>query len=305
MEPATAVEAITAADAYLAGWFRGHADVKDAADLETARIKASEHLREYGWQCKTCPCLKFLQVVPQVEESLLEILKDPVFQNSETLKKWMEQQLRQALKLKVGSDDFKTETLQSEHHPPGIVYKGTFSSMMAVIFARALPCDEVTTSPFAKETSEQVYYRVKQLGSNYSTIAKHLRDDGIDGTFLARHDIKEFLVKEYKVEREIQQEVLLNLFEKYKPSKIPSVAIGVAACSAELYHEHGGWFGGLFGSSGPTLSHEDLKVRSQKMMAYQSAQSLVTTFEASHHLLAIQDKEPLEATPDSQAQLDN
>lgn len=49
---------------------------KNAAELEKERIKASSYLRQYGWHCTTVAYVRFLQVVPQVEESLMEILRD-------------------------------------------------------------------------------------------------------------------------------------------------------------------------------------------------------------------------------------
>ena len=134
--------ALHAAASHVHEWFRGHAGgLEDAAELEKARLKASAFLRQYDWHCSTCPCEKFMQVVPQVQESLLEILKDPMFQSSDSLKTWMEHQLKQTLKLTVGSDDFKCETLQSVQS-----LGGTFHTMMAMIFARVVPCEESTPS---------------------------------------------------------------------------------------------------------------------------------------------------------------
>jgi len=259
--------ALHAAGSHVRDWFRGHAgEMKDAAELEKARLRAAEFLRQKDWHCSTCPCVKFLQVVPQVQESLLDILKDPVFQNSDSLKTWMEHQLKQTLKLKVGSDDFKSETVQSVQSRGG-----TFHTMMAVIFARVVPCEESTPSPLAKDTAKQVAHRLKQFGSKYHAIAELLKSDGIDGHFLANNDItREMLAEDYDVSRKIQQDVLLNLFGKYKPTVIHNVAIGVAACSAEFSHKPTKGF--IWDSSSPlALSHEDLKIRAQKMMAYQSA----------------------------------
>ena len=273
MEPVSCLAvgaALTAAASHVRDWFRGHADeMKDAAELEKARLRAAEFLRQKDWHCSTCPCVKFLQVVPQVQQSLLEILKDPVFQKSDSLQTWMEHQLKQTLKLKLGSDDFKSETVQSVQSRGGTFH--TFHTMMAVIFARVVPCEESTPSPLAKDTAKQVAHRLKQLGSKYHAIAELLKSDGIDGHFLANNDItREMLAEDYDVSRKIQQDVLLNFFRKYKPTVIHNVAIGVAACSAEFSHKPTKGF--LWDSSSPlALSHEDLKIRAQKMMAYQSA----------------------------------
>lgn len=289
---ATCGSALTAAGSHVREWFRGHAgDLKDAAELEKARLKSSEFLLKKDWHCSTCPCVKFLQVVPQVEQSLLEILNDPVFQNSDSLKTWMEHQLKQTLKLKVGSDDFKSETVQSVQSPGG-----TFHTMMAVIFARVVPCEESTPSPVAKDTAKQVADRLKQLGSKYHVMADLLKGDGIDGHFLANNDItREMLAEDYDVSRKIQQDVLLNFFGKYKPTVIHNVAIGVAACSAEFSHKPTKVF--FWDSSSPlALSHEDLKIRAQKMMAYQSA---------SKALGDAQMTEPNQATQPTQPAVDD
>ena len=260
--------ALTAAGSYVREWLQSRAgNLKDARDLEKERFKASDFLRQKDWHCRTCPSVKFVQVVPQVEETLLEILKHPVFQNSVSLKTWMEHQLRQTLKLKVGSDDFKSETVQSLHSQGG-----TFHTMMAVIFARVVPCEESTPSSLAEDTAEQVADRLKQqLGSKYHAIADLLKSDGIDGHFLANNDIpREMLPEEYGVSRKIQQDVLLNFFGKYKPIVIQNVAIGVIACSAEFYHRPTKFL--VWNSSSALdLSHEDLRIRAEKMLVYQSA----------------------------------
>ena len=80
---------------------------------ETERLKVAESLRSKGWNCHASPSFKFLQVLPQTEASVMGILNDPVFKQNQTLLAWMKQQLRQALKLKVGNADLKQETVCS------------------------------------------------------------------------------------------------------------------------------------------------------------------------------------------------
>lgn len=176
----------------------------------------------------------------------------------------MEQQLRQALKLEVGNEDLKSETVHS------VLLEGKFATMMAGIFVRALPSREKLASPLAKETCLEVWERVKGLGSKYEAVADLMKEDGIDGDYLAHHDIsRERLAEEFEITRKIKQDVLLHLFERYKPRMIRDVAVGLVACSAEFCRKRD--YGHLFhGPDANVLGHEDLKVRAQKMMAYQS-----------------------------------
>ncbi len=204
-----------------------------------------------------------MQVLPQ--KDLMDILQDPIFQNSAPLKKWMEQQLKQVSKMTPGCDDLKNETVQSEKSEDGDG-NGKFSAIMAVLFARV---DKSTQSSYAQETSQEVCDRLKDLGSNFHPIADLLKADGIDGHFLAHNEIsRECLADEYGIRRKIQQDALLSHFEKYKATT-PNVAIGLVACSAEMAHRWGHW------THPRHISHEDLKVRAQKMMTYQSASKLM------------------------------
>ena len=251
--------ATAAAEGHVLKWFRRQTKSMKLTDMEKERVNASEHLRKQGWHCTTCPCLKLMQVLPQ--NDLMDILQDPIFQNSAPLKKWMEQQLKQASKMTAGCDDLKNETVQSEQSKDG-----KFSSIMAVLFARV---DESTKSPYAQETSQEVCDRLKDLGSNFHPIADLLKADGIDGHFLAHNDIsRECLADDYGIRRKIQQDALLSHFGKYKATT-PNVAIGLVACSAEIAHRWGHW------THPRHMSHEDLKVRAQKMMTYQSASKLM------------------------------
>ena len=252
-----------AAEKHLGRWFRRQTKSMKLTDMEKERVNASEHLRKQGWHCTTCPCLKLMQVLPQ--KDLMDILQDPIFQNSAPLKKWMEQQLKQVSKMTPGCDDLKNETVQSEKSEDGDG-NGKFSAIMAVLFARV---DKSTQSSYAQETSQEVCDRLKDLGSNFHPIADLLKADGIDGHFLAHNEIsRECLADEYGIRRKIQQDALLSHFEKYKATT-PNVAIGLVACSAEMAHRWGHW------TYPRHISHEDLKVRAQKMMTYQSASKLM------------------------------
>lgn len=255
--------ALSAAERHVGGWFRTQTKSMKLTDMEEERVNASEHLRKQGWHCTTCPCLKLMQVLPQ--KDLMDILQDPIFQNSAPLKKWMEQQLKQVSKMTPGCDDLKNETVQSEKSEDDDG-NGKFSAIMAVLFARV---DESTKSPYDKETSQEVCDRLKDLGSNFHPVADLLKADGIDGHFLAHNDIsRECLANEYGIRRKIQQDALLSHFGKYKATT-PNVAIGLVACSAEISHRWGHW------TNPRHMSHEDLKVRAQKMMTYQSASKLM------------------------------
>lgn len=255
--------ALSAAERHVGGWFRTQTKSMKLTDMEEERVNASEHLRKQGWHCTTCPCLKLMQVLPQ--KDLMDILQDPIFQNSAPLKKWMEQQLKQVSRMTPGCDDLKNETVQSEKSEDDDG-TGKFSAIMAVLFARV---DESTKSPYAQETSQEVCDRLKDLGSNFHPIADLLKADGIDGHFLAHNDIsRECLADDYCVRRKIQQDALLSHFGKYKATT-PNVAIGLVACSAEIAHRWGHW------TNPRHMSHEDLKVRAQKMMTYQSASKLM------------------------------
>ena len=255
----TAVGAKTG-EKHWARWLRSVADRMDLSDflsdMEKERINASEYLRNQGWHCTACPCVKLTQVVHQ--KDLMDILQDPIFRKNARLKEWMEQQLKQASKMTPGCKDLENETLDSKQSEDG-----KFSAIMAELFARV---DESTQSRYAQETSQDVCDRLKNLGSNFHPIADLLKADGIDGHFLAHNDIsRECLADEYGIRRKIQQDALLSHFGKYKAK----VAILLVACSVEISHRWGQW---TFPSH---MSHEDLKVRAQKMMTYQSVSKLL------------------------------
>eukprot|EP00930_Biecheleria_cincta_P055103 TRINITY_DN41466_c0_g1_i1.p1 TRINITY_DN41466_c0_g1~~TRINITY_DN41466_c0_g1_i1.p1 ORF type:complete len:290 (+),score=51.85 TRINITY_DN41466_c0_g1_i1:58-927(+) len=237
-------------------------------DLDRAREQAGRDLQYFGYTCQSTPSMKFLDVVPQTKTDMDLILDDPVLQKCGPLKGFVNSSLKMALKMGQNQDDLRREYVDTVNSD------GRVQSVMALFFARAVQGTYVEYARQA-ETIDEVYQRFHAMGDRYHAFAATLKQNGVDGSFLSANCISdEDLQDEFGISSAFQRRVLLHEFQNYKPQHINRVAVGLIACYADFVYD-GKFSSDMRNCIYGTYSLEEMKVRIQKMMAFQSAGELL------------------------------